>query len=436
MVGKVFNVLKNILNGIKTIFKKGLVHILAGSFMTKLVAMFGSIFLVRILTKEEYGVLGYLENIYGYVLVLAGMGMANVVLRYVVLGDTPEKKYSYFKYSFNKAWLWNAILIVIAVLIFMFYPHKEEYSDYVWLLNIMFLMLPLQNTTELLLCNERAMFANQRYAVFSLVLSVAVIAGKIIAGMVDGIHTVVFGQLAIYGIMAVILFIASNKRYYRGLKPMKLERQERSEVNKYAVQYMITNGLWTIFMLNDTFLIGRFCDPSALADYRVAYTIPGCVNIISNAIGVFLAPYFVRNENDMPWIRRNFKIAYGAIAAIIGIVCVGIAFLAKPVVWLLYGTQYLNIVPVMRVLLLATFFNCGLRYTTANLLAAMGKIKYNMIVSAVGMAFQIGINLFMVPRFGVMGVAVTSCVVYLFMAVVLLSIFIVKYFLKPEKVNK
>ena len=402
--------------------------------MTKLVSMFGSIFLVRILTKEEYGVLGYLENIYGYVLVLAGMGMANVVLRYVVLGDTSEKKYSYFRYSFNRAWLWNIILIAIAVPIFLLYPHKQEYSSYAWLLNIMFLMLPLQNTTELLLCNERAMFANQRYAVFSLVLSVSVIVVKIIAGLADGIHAVVFGQLAIYGVMAVVLFVLSNKKYYRGLKSTKLEKQERFEVNKYAVQYMITNGLWTIFMLNDTFLIGRFCDPSALADYRVAYTIPGCVNIISNALGVFLAPYFVRNENDIPWIRRNFKMAYGSIAAIIGVVCLGIAFLAKPIVWLLYGTQYLNIVPVMRVLLLATFFNCGLRYTTANLLAAMGRIKYNMTVSAIGMALQIGINLFMVPRFGVMGIAVTSCVVYLFMAVVLLCIFIANYFIKPKKV--
>ncbi len=426
--------LKKVLGSIKIIFKKGLVHILAGSFMTKLVSMFGSIFLVRILTKEEYGVLGYLENIYGYVLVLAGMGMANVVLRYVVLGDTSEKKYSYFRYSFNRAWLWNIILIAIAVPIFLLYPHKQEYSSYAWLLNIMFLMLPLQNTTELLLCNERAMFANQRYAVFSLVLSVSVIVVKIIAGLADGIHAVVFGQLAIYGVMAVVLFVLSNKKYYRGLKSTKLEKQERFEVNKYAVQYMITNGLWTIFMLNDTFLIGRFCDPSALADYRVAYTIPGCVNIISNALGVFLAPYFVRNENDIPWIRRNFKIAYGSIAAIIGAVCLGIAFLAKPIVWLLYGTQYLNIVPVMRVLLLATFFNCGLRYTTANLLAAMGQIKYNMTVSAIGMVLQIGINLFMVPRFGVMGIAVTSCVVYLFMAVVLLGIFIANYFTKPKKV--
>lgn len=426
--------LNRILNGVKTIFRKGLVHILAGSFMTKLVSMFGSIFLVRILTKVEYGVLGYLENIYGYVLVLAGMGMANVVLRYVVLGNSPEKKYGYFRYSMRTAWLWNLILVVGAGLLFWFYPHKEEYSGYTWLLSIMFLMLPLQNTAELLLCNERAMFANQRYAIFSLVLSIAVIVGKIATGAVAGIHAVVFGQFAIYGIMAAVLLIASRKRYYQGLQPAMPDRQERAAVNKYAIQYMITNGLWTVFMLNDTFLLGRFCDPSVLADYRVAYTIPGCVNIISNALGVFLAPYFVQNENDLPWVRRHFKLAYGASAAVIGVVCIMIALLAKPIVWLLYGEQYLNIVPVMQLLLLAAFFNCGLRYTTANLLAAMGRIKYNMIVSAAGMALQVGINLFMVPRYGVMGVAATSCAVYLVMAAALFIVFIRLYFVKPKQV--
>lgn len=421
---------KKFSGGITAIFKKGLVHILAGSFMTKLVSMFGSIFLVRLLSKEEYGVLGYLENIYGYVLVLAGMGMANVVLRYVVLGDTPEKKHGYFRYSMKSAWLWNILLITVAGLIFWFYPHKAEYRSYTWLLAVLFLMLPLQNTTDLLLCNERAMFANRRYAAFSLILSVSIIAAKITTGAIAGIHAVVFGQFTTYAIMATVLFFCTRKRYYQGVQATKLERQERTDVNKYAIQYMITNGLWTIFMLNDTFLLGRFCDPTVLADYKVAYTIPGCVNIISSAIGVFLAPYFVRHENDFPWVRRRFKLAYGVSAAAIGLVCLLIAVLAKPIVWLLYGTQYLNIIPVMRLLLLAAFFNCGLRYTTANLLAAMGQIKYNMIVSSIGMALQVGINIFVVPRYGAMGIAVTSCFVYLFMAGFLLIAFIRKYFIR------
>ena len=424
---------KKISAGIAAIFKKGLIHILAGSFMTKLVAMFGSIFLVRVLSKEEYGILGYLDNIYGYILVLAGMGMANVILRYVVLGKTPEKKFGYFRYALRSAWIWNIVMVAVAAVVFYFYPHKAEYRNYTWLLNIMFLMLPLQNTTELMLCNERAMFANQRYATFSLLLSVSVIVAKVSAGYVAGIQAVVFGQLFIYGALAVLLFLLCRKRYYSGLQPELPTREERSAVNKYALQYMITNGLWTVFMLNDTFLLGRFCEPSVLADYRVAYTIPGCVNIVSTAIGVFLAPYFVQNENDTKWVRSKFKLAYGASAAAIGLVCLAIAVLAKPVVWLLYGAQYLNVVPVMRLLLLAAFFNCGLRYTTANLLAAMGQVKYNMAVSIVGMALQVGINIFVIPKYQALGVAVTSCVVYLVMAAILLIVFIRKYFVDKKE---
>ena len=427
--------LNRILGGIKAVFQKGLVHILTGSFMTKLVSMFGSIFLVRVLSKEEYGVLGYLDNIYGYILVLAGMGMANVILRYVVLGKTPEKKYGYFRYALRSAWLWNIPLLGVAAVFFYFYPHKEEYHNYTWLLNIMFLMLPLQNTTELLLCNDRAMFANHRYAFFSLLLSASVIVAKVVAGSLAGIQAVVFSQLITYGILAVILFMFSHKRYYHGLQSELPNRQERSGINKYALQYMVTNGLWTVFMLNDTFLLGRFCEPSVLADYRVAYTIPGCVNIISSAIGVFLAPYFVQNENNLPWVRRHFKLAYGASAAAIGLVCVAIAVLAKPVVWFLYGEQYLNVVPIMRLLLMAAFLNCGLRYTTANLLAAMGQVKYNMGVSILGMALQVGINIFVVPRYGSMGIALTSCVVYLIMAILLLAVFIGKYFVRQKSVS-
>lgn len=418
-----------IVGAVKAIWKKGLIHILAGSFLTKLVSLFGSIFLVRVLSKQEYGVLGYLENIYGYMLVLAGMGMYNAILRYVVLGKTNEEKYAYFRYAFSTALIWNVALCILAGTVFSFYPHKEDYQDYTWLLNIMFIMLPLQNITDIALCNERAMFSNQRYAVFSLALAAAVIISKIISGFVAGLTAVVFGQLIVYAVMAVFLSYSTKKTYYAGVRPIVLEKQERKAVNSYAIQYMVTNGLWTVFMLNDTFLLGRYCAPNILADYRVAYTIPGCVNIISTSIGIFISPYFVRNENNIYWIRRNFKRAYLASAAAIGLVCLTIAVLAKPVVWLLYGEQYLNVVPIMRILLFAAFFNCGLRYTTANLLAAMGQVKYNMFVSALGMIMQVAINIFAVPLYGSKGVATTSCVVYFVMAVILLVVFIHKYFM-------
>ncbi len=418
---------------VKTAYQKGLFHVFTGGFMTKLVAFFGSIFLVRVLSKQDYGVLTYLDNFYGYVHVLAGMGLANAVLRYVILAKTPEEKYGYYRYANSRSLLWNAVLILLAAVFFLFYPHKTEYQSYVWLLNIMLLMLPFHYITENALSNERAMFANQRYAAFSLLLSASIIASKILSGYIGGLHGVIFVQTGVYILFAVFFGWLTRKKHYSQLVAVPVPKPERKTVNRYSLQYMITNGLWSIFMLNDTFLLGRFSTPEVLADYRVAYTIPGCVNLISTAIGIFIAPYFVKHEQDREWVKRNFKKTYLLSATAVGVCCLGIALLARPVVWLLYGEQYLNIVPIMQLLLLAAFFNCGLRYTTANLLAAMGQVKYNMLVSAIGMALQIGLNLWIIPIYGVMGVAFTSCIVYFFMAVVLLILFLKKYYTNKKE---
>lgn len=419
--------MKTLLELIKKVWKKGLVHVLAGNFMTKLVSFFGSIFLVRVLSKQEYGILGYLENLYGYVLVLAGMGLSNAILRYVVRADDTSEKYAFFRYAYRKGFLWNLLLIALAGVFIIFYPHKEDYKNYTWLINILLLGLPFQYLTDNVLCNERAMFANQRYAVMSFLLSFAIIISKIAFGYFGGIKAVVFSQVLVYALLAILMMLSTKKHYYSNISAVGLSAQTKRQVDGYSLQYMITNGLWTIFMLNDTFILGRFCNPSVIAEYRAAYTLPGSVALISSALGIFVAPYFVRNENNPAWVKRNFIRVYSATAVVVGIVCLGIGVLARPVVWLLYGEEYLNIVGIMRILLLAAFLNCGLRFTTANLLAAMGEVKYNMIVSGIGMAMQIAINLYAAPIYGVISVTITSCVVYAFMAVALLVVFVKKH---------
>lgn len=413
---------------LKKIWNKGLPHIFAGSFLTKCISFFGSIVLVRALSKSDYGVLSYLENIYGYIWIFAGLGLSNAILRFVVLKDEKEYKRRYFEYAVKTALLFNVLLILLAALLNTFYPHRSEYQNYSWLFYILLLSLPFQYVTDNVLGHERAMFDNRRYVVFSVTLTFAVIASKIVFGKVYGICGAVFSQAAVYILLAVLFYVSTCRTHYGAVSfPHRGVLENEKEVNVYSFQYMITNGLWALFMLNDTFILGRFYGAEMIAEYRVAYTIPGSVALISSSIGIFVAPYFVRNEKNREWVRDRFKKTYLLSAVFVAVVCGIIALLAQPVVRILYGVQYLSVVPVMRILLLAAFFNCGLRYTTANILAAMGQVKYNMIISAIGMVLQIIINIIIVPHYASVGIAVTSCIVYLFMAVSLMIVFYRKY---------
>lgn len=67
------------------LYKAGMIHIFSGTFLLKVVSFFGTTFLVHILSKEEFGILGYMENIYGYAFILAGMGLSNAILRMLCL---------------------------------------------------------------------------------------------------------------------------------------------------------------------------------------------------------------------------------------------------------------------------------------------------------------------------------------------------------------
>ncbi|MCI8779907.1 MAG: oligosaccharide flippase family protein [Lachnospiraceae bacterium] len=412
----------------KTLWKKGLIHILAGSFLSKLVTFFGSIFIVNVLTKREYGVLSYLENLYGYFFIFAGMGLSNSILRYVVLGESDHEKYSYYSYSYRKSFIWNLLLVIVAEVICYLYPHPSAYQNYRWLILVMVTMLPFQYAVDNVLCNERAMFANQRYAVLSLLFSLGIIISKVISGSMMGITGVVFSQVFVYLVLAIIYLYIEKKKYYSSCVYKKLPRDKKHELDVYAFQYMITNGLWAFFMLNDTFLLGKFCTPEIVAEYKVAYTIPGSVTLISSAVGIFVAPYFVKYQEDREWVKINYFKVFILNAALVGILCLFIAIFSPYIIGILYGDEYLEIVRIMRILLLAAFLNCGLRFTTANILAAMGQVKYNMYISLVGTVLQILLNLYSIPIYGLVGVAITSCLVYGMMAIVLFVIFKRKYY--------
>ena len=88
----------------------------------------------------------------------------------------------------------------------------------------------------------------------------------------------------------------------------------------------------------------------------------------------------------------------------------------------------MTIIGLMRGLLIAAFLNNGIRYTCANILAAMGEIKYNMIVSGLGIFAQIVLDVLLIPRIGVMAVAISNCIVFLMMGITLLIVFMRKYY--------
>ena len=417
------------------IWEKGAFHIFFGSFLTKFVVFFGSIFLVRILNKSDYGLLSYVENLYGYFFIFAGYGLANALLRYIILGDTFEKKYSYFYYTTSKSFLFNFCLILIVFLFTRFFIFPIEFSKAKFLLSLIAISIPFHYLSTSSSLAFRAMMDNKYYAILTFLSSSFIILFKYLGAKFNGVEGAIIGKIVVNFIFGIFITILFYIKYFKGVSLYKLGKDEKKEIDQFSFQYMITSGIWIIFMLNDIFLLGYFTgNPNIVAEYKVAYVLPANLSLISTSIGIFIAPFFVKHEKDNNWVWKNFlKTLFVNNLIIIPIVLILLLF-TRPIIKIFFGLNYINIVPIVRLLSISSFINSGFRYIVAHLLSSMGKINSTMFISIFGVIVQIFLNIILLPKFGVIGICITSIIVYSLMAIFLFAFFIKTY--KPSKIIK
>lgn len=409
---------------LKLIWEKGAIHIFTGSFLVKFVTFFGSVIIVRLLSKAEYGLLSYSENLYSFAYILAGFGLTNAVVRYVVLAKTEEEKKAVFDFIHKLSFKINLALIVIFAVINTFYDHTENFETCRIYIYIMLLSIPFQYCIDNDLSLERSLFNNKKYAFFSFIFAASTVLARLLGAIFNGVLGVIIFVVVLNITLALLFSKSKDRRQFEDISRITLEGGMKKNILKYGFQYMLTNGLWTLFMLIDIFMFGKILNnPAMIAEYKVAYAWPANISIICTAIGIFIAPYFIKNENNPVWIRKNYIRTFLLSFIFVGAAGLVMILLAKPLIYIYGGADYYNIIPLMQILTIGSIINNGLRYTTANIFAAMGRIKFNMAVSMLGIVVQILLNLYMIPRLGMYGPAVTGIVNYSIMAIILFVCF-------------
>lgn len=415
---------KKALSSIKALIEKGAIDILAGSFLTKIAAFLGSIILVRVLAVDDYGYLTYAENRYVYVYLLAGLGLNNAVFRYVVLAKTDEEKRGVFRFVALWGTAFNLMLVAAAAVVFAILPATQGFEAGARLIPVLLVALPLQYLFDTSTFSLRALFKNRMYALSALLAIVLVWSTKVIGARMVGLFGTAIATPVAYGIMSLLLLAYFGQRVFKGTKPTPVSSAMKKEMIVYSLQYMVTNGLWALFMQNDLLLLGSLTgDPTAVANYRVAYVIPSALSILSSSIGLFVVPYFVKHEKDRKWVWSNYKKVVLVSVGVIGLASLCVILFGASIIRFAYGEQYLPALPIMTILLVSSVINNGLRYPTANILSAMGQVRVNMAVSAAGTVLQLLLNWLLIPRYGAYGTAICSVVVYACMAVAVITYF-------------
>ena len=102
-------------------------------------------------------------------------------------------------------------------------------------------------------------------------------------------------------------------------------------------------------------------------------------------------------------------------------------FAAPLVIRLVYGEQYLDAVPVFRILAVNYFFSGTFRLLSGNLLVTQRKLKFNLIVAIISSSINVVADYFFIRTWGSIGAAWATVLVVI-VSGAMSTVYLVKVF--------
>lgn len=395
-------------NKIIGLYKRGFFHIFAGNILNKLFAFVSSTMVVRLVSKTDYACLAYMDNIYSYVALFAGLGMATAILKYCS-SDNRGKNKAYIQFALKYGTLIQVgILAFVLLYILLADPPFSGVKN----LAAIYCLYPLMEYWLAVLYNAiRALLNNRLYVRMSVAQTASVmVLGIALVSLlgVKGILIARYMAVAMAGILGARFLI----KEFKGIQGDKLSNQEIRAFMSMSLSLLVANLFSLAMPLNETFLINHLVrDEVVTANYKVATMFPAQLTFITNSILVYYFPIIARMRDKNEIWKTSLKIGVVAGMAIAVVSTLGIV-LSKGIILMVYGERYMDSVLMSRIFWLVYSLNAGLRMVPMNLLPAMGYARFNAMVAGISCVAHLGLDSFMIANAGISGVAVATSMVY------------------------
>ncbi|MBR3464806.1 MAG: oligosaccharide flippase family protein [Clostridiales bacterium] len=423
--------MNNIMSKVKTLLKTGFFHIFGASAINKVLAFLCNIVLLHIISKPEYGVFTYAWNIYSIVILFSGMGITSGILQLCSehAGDEEYQKRA-TDYGTRFGLRVNLLLFAILLGIGLFAPLKIEKSRMILIATC--LMPFVQLYFELININLRVKKLNSRFAKMQLSNTVIFYAVSLSSafilremGLVVG-HYVSWIASIIIGVFVFKVSLLSSKRESIG--------SDKGALLKISLISMTNNSLSHLLYLLDVFVLG-IVDPqeTILASYKAATLIPTALTFIPASLMTYIYPYFAQHRLDKKWCRKYYRMTVLGFGAFNMLVSGVLVILAPFIVKYTYGAQYLDCVPVFRILSVNYFIAATFRTLSSNLLVTQRALKFNLFVAIVSSVVNLIADYFFIQWWGSVGAAFATVLVVLVSSILSTTYLIILLNKKDDK---
>lgn len=405
-----------LISAVKGLLARGFFHIVIGNTLVKCVSLCSAILLPRILVPESiYGMLGTVDNVNSYLILINGMGIANSVLRYCAMKETLEEKTAVFRFCLKFGILADGLIILIFLPILLFSTlfsggNYGACKYYILLACLIPLLTYLQEVTML---HMRANLMNKAYARVSVLYTILYAGFQVALALLCSLNGVFIGRYIALSITVFICFwvLFRNKMIVKEASP--LSRKEKKEIVLYGMGTMVSNAFSLIMPYNETLVVNLVLQNlDSTAYYKAASMIPSNLQFIATSVVVFIFPYFAKKTGQWAWIRKNaLLVILGMLAIMVPVMAVGYLLTPQIILWI-YGANYSPAIEIMKPMWIAFGINAIVRIPLGNILAALGELKFNIILSACISVLHFALDYFFISNMGIGGAAYALMIAY------------------------
>jgi len=187
-----------------------------------------------------------------------------------------------------------------------------------------------------------------------------------------------------------------------------------------ALPFALAGILSRLYSYSDTLLMTKMLSARELGWWSVPYKITFAFQFIPVALSASIYPVFsslyAENLAEGELVVRSrekidllFAKSWRYLLTIVFPIAAGLFVLAEPLVIKIYSSAYLPSVPILRILLISLVFSY-LSFVTGALLNATNRQKIQTSLVAISLAVSISINLYFLPRIGILSAAYAALI--------------------------
>lgn len=366
-----------------------------------------TMFVARYLGPSNYGVINYAASIVAFVVPIVQLGLGNIQVQEFVENPADEGKILGTTLLLSGL---SAVAGIAGVISFAVIANDGEFETII--------VCALYSTILFFQGAELIQFWFQtkyisKYASIVSIIAFAVVSLYKIFLLVSGKSVLWF---AVANPIDYVLILLALVFVYKKLGGASLSfsfdvAKRMISKSKY---YIIANLMVVVFTQTDRVMLKMMLDSSATGFYSAASTCAQLSNFVFAAIIDSARPtIFEKHKVSKTEFGNSVTLLYSVIIYSTLAFCLLITLFAGPIISVIYGEQYISSVDVLRVIV--WFLPFSFIGSVRNIwLLAENKQKWIPVINLSGAFANVGMNLILIPLWGMVGAGVASLVTQCF----------------------